>query len=218
MHLPSKHFTEFSTSTTTTSTVMKKISLLFTSVLVATASYAANINWTISGVASKVCYDYSGSSPLQSSVYLIIADDLSSLAGFTTESEFLDGLNSLTLNSTYSTSNGKKPSVSGVTVSSEKLSGGTSYSFGLLTYTTDSEGNGWYKIGTATETAWADGTDARDQKTVSTSWATMANSTWQSAWTKQDDPGPGPQPDVPEPATGALALAGVALLFKRRRA
>ena len=27
-----------------------------------------------------------------------------------------------------------------------------------------------------------------------------------------------PTPDVPEPATGALALAGVALLFKRRRA
>ena len=35
---------------------------------------------------------------------------------------------------------------------------------------------------------------------------------------KPTTPDPGPTPGVPEPATGALALAGVALLFKRRRA
>ena len=39
-----------------------------------------------------------------------------------------------------------------------------------------------------------------------------------TGWTDLPTSGGGDPPAVPEPATGALALAGVALLFKRRRA
>lgn len=57
--------------------------------------------------------------------------------------------------------------------------------------------------------------------TVAGSGDTLMNSnTADSSTGFQDLPtgGGGEQPAVPEPATGALALAGVALLFKRRRA
>ena len=52
--------------------------------------------------------------------------------------------------------------------------------------------------------AWAEGTYGGGLTTV-----VGTKNTWIGVTT---------QPEVPEPATGALALAGVALLFKRRRA
>ncbi len=55
--------------------------------------------------------------------------------------------------------------------------------------------------------SWTSGTGA---KTLG--FASQANATWVPFGNSQPD-----QPDVPEPATGALALAGVALLFRRRR-
>ena len=55
--------------------------------------------------------------------------------------------------------------------------------------------------------------------TVAGSGDTLMNSNTATSSTGfQDLPSSGGQPDIPEPATGALALAGVALLFKRRRA
>ena len=176
---------------------------------------AASIDWSITGKGTA--YDYTGSSALSSTVYLLVGD-LSSLSGNTTESEFLTALNALKLDDTYGTSDGKKPDVGDVVITSDKITGTGNQTFSMLVYTKDSDGNGYYKIAIDSNTGYATGASADAHTTIATSWTDMRNSDWVSAWTKQDDPGPGPQPDVPEPATGALALAGVALLFKRRRA
>ena len=197
---------------------MKKLMTLALTTLAVVAAQAANINWTVSGTASSIVYDIkpdgSGSSTttFSGSAYLIIADDLSSLSGLKSQSAFESALSAITLE-TVSVSAGAKPSVTKQLVSNDQLNDGTSTTFGLLVYSTDSDGNGYYKVATVSATPWADGTPTSAQKTVTTPWAKVAADTsapWTKAWTK-------PQP-VPEPATGALALAGVALLFRRRRA
>lgn len=193
---------------------MKKL-LTALSVIVAVFAHAANINWTISGKGTAT--DYAGAN-FSGTVYFILASDVSSLTGNTAEAEFLSALDNLVLEDTHTTSDGSKPSVSDVVVSDSKITGTASQTFGILIYSQDTDGNGYYKLTTASQTGYADGAGADAQTKVSTSWTTLRNADWVSAWTKPTDPDPGPTPDVPEPATGALALAGVALLFKRRRA
>ena len=207
---------------------MKKLLTLALAMALVVVSNAANINWSVSGNTSTYVYlpnddgTASGSSLYSGTVYLILASDLSSLSGHTTQSDFEDALADLTL-ATATSSSGVKPDVNKVLVSDDQLVAATSTTFAMLVYGTDKDGNGYYKAATATATPWADGTAANAQKTVTTAWAKLAADTqapYTSAWTLQQDPvnPDDPTPGVPEPATGALALAGVALLFKRRRA
>ena len=201
----------------------KSLLATFVALSVGVAS-AASVSWTISGVASKVIKDYSGESPLVSSVYLVLSDSLAgdSFKNLETEAALTDALSAITVNGAYSTSDGKKPSVKDLRVDSNLLSTATT-NLGLLVYSKDTAGNGYYKVYSTSTTPWTDNTPAADRGTLSTSWASLVPASWVSAWTKptEPDPGPGPGPGpgpIPEPATGALALAGVALLFKRRRA
>ena len=189
---------------------MKKI-LTLAAFVAAVSTQAASIDWSITGKGTA--NDYTGSA-LSSTVYLLVGD-VSSLSGHTTESEFLTALNALKLDDSYSTSDGKKPDVGDVVITSDKITGTGSQTFSMLVYSKDANGNGYYKIATDSNTGYATGASADAHTTIATSWTDMRNSDWVSAWTKQNDP---VTPDVPEPATGALALAGVALLFKRRRA
>ena len=189
---------------------MKKLMTLALTTLAVVAAQAANINWSTSGNATTYAYEKDGTTLTSGTVYLVLADDLSSITGKESQKDFEKALAALTLDSSVSTSGGVKPSVTKKLVSSDKLVDGQSTTFGILTYCVDSDGNGWYHVGTATSTPWADGTPSTAQKTVTTPWAKLASDTYKVAWTA-------PQP-IPEPATGALALAGVALLFRRRRA
>ncbi len=188
--------------------------------LVAFSANAASIQWTISGLASKVLKDYQGNTAANATVYFILADDLSSLSGNETQADFETALAALTLSTATTTSEGKKPTVSKRVVSDNtKLVAGTEYTFGLLAYSKDADGNGYYTVTTASKAAY-DPADPTSAKEVQTSFATLTSTAYTSAWTLQQEPvnPDDPTPGVPEPATGALALAGVALLFKRRRA
>ena len=189
---------------------MKKLMTLALATLAVVAAQAANINWTIGGTTTAMTYDKDGKTPTVGTIYFILADDLSSISGKETQKEFESALAAITLDSSESTSDGTHPIVSKKTVSSDLLTDGKSTTFGILTYCVDSDGKGWYHVGTATATAWADGTPATAQKAVTTAWAKLSADTYKAAWTKTES--------VPEPATGALALAGIALLFRRRRA
>ena len=212
---------------------MKKTLIALLSVSLASVAGAANINWTLSGAASRVVNGVSAtsadattagnsSSAFTGTIYLLVADSASALGtdalgDNNTESAFLDKIGALKANDDYSTSDGKHPVVTSVPISSSLIKT-SSQTYGLLVYDKDSYGNGWYKIVTATGTGYADNSPADAQTSVATSWNNIYSGSWNKAWEKPTDPDPGPTPGVPEPATGALALAGVALLFKRRRA
>ena len=88
--------------------------------------------------------------------------------------------------------------------------------FGVLITYTDTEGNVWYNLSSNTFTlsGVADNTTAIEKQTFNFAWtndesgaeAPTAGGGW---WTA---------PAVPEPVSAGLALAGIALLLKRRRA
>ena len=196
---------------------MKKLLQFAAVAVLAFSSQAASINWTISGSTTYVLNDYNNN-PYASTVYLIAASDLSSITDLDSKSAFEDALDDLTIVTT-SSSEGKKPTVSKQVVTDSRLTSGSQFKFGLLVVSEDGDGNGYYKVLAVNGTPYTTGADASAQTTLTTPWNTLGGQSWTSAWTKQNDPvNPDPQPGVPEPATGALALAGVALLFKRRRA
>lgn len=208
---------------------MKKTLTALLAISAVSVASAANINWSISGSATRVAYGVTATAAdatsaansttaLASTIYLLVADDASAfdaLGGNETESAFLTKIGNLTANSAYSTSDGKKPSVDNVAITSGKIKT-TAQTYGMLVYSTDSYGNGWYKIVTTAAVAgYNDGASADAQSKINPSWNGMSGGTWVKAWEAPTQP---VTPDVPEPATGVLALAGVVLLFKRRRA
>ena len=194
---------------------MKKTILALAVFVAAYSANAASINWTINGkgTAYGVKADAIDSitaadstTGISSTVYLIMASDLSGITGAANKDDFLSALSSITVSDSVSTSDGSKPSVTKVPVSSELIST-SSQIYGMLVFAEDSFGGGWYKIVKSEGTGYAPGTSVDQQGIVTTSWTTMRNSSWTKGYTA-----------VPEPSTAVLALAGLALLLKRRRA
>ena len=190
---------------------MKKLMTLALATLAVVAAQAANINWTVSGNTTTYVYEKDGTTPYSGTVYLVLANDLTSLNNKASQKDFESALAAITLDSGESSSAGVRPATTKKLVSSDLLVADTATTFAALVYCTDADGNGWYKVGTGSQQPWADGTSTAGQRTVSTPWAKLAADTYKQAWTKAPAP-------IPEPATGALALAGIALLFRRRRA
>ena len=197
---------------------MKRIILTLSTIMMLLNANAASINWSVGGSASRVINGVfaeskdattatNGSTPLSSTVYLLVADDVSGLTGNTSKDSFLSNLETITVNKAYSTSDGKKPSVSNLPITSSLITT-TEQTYGLLVFAEDSFGNGWYKMATAKGTGYATGASADAQTNLATSWNNVYSAGWTKAYTAP----------VPEPSTAVLALAGLALLLKRRRA
>ena len=88
--------------------------------------------------------------------------------------------------------------------------------FGVLITYTDAENKVWYNLSSNTYTlsGVADETTSIDKQTFAFSWAKDES----GADTPSAGGGWWTVPAVPEPVSGGLALAGLALLLKRRRA
>ena len=127
---------------------MKKL-IAFISVIVATvgATYAAAIDWNISGM-NKVLQTYDGTTAANTAVYLVLADStsLASITDATDEASFNTALSNIKITETQSGSDGKKPSTTSQTVESTKLTSGTNYTFGMLYVSKDTAGNGYYRM------------------------------------------------------------------------
>ena len=201
---------------------MKKLITL--AALVAAASVqAASIDWNTNFGTRNI--KNSAGSKLSGSAYLILASDVSNIEGLLKDGD-ISGFN--TAMSTYklnsddiAISNGKTSPTSG-TATNSRLTAGTEYEFAFVIY--DSANQEYYVTGTATEKAYdANSSDdaLKVPKSIAFDYAALGATTGSSGTNPNtfksatEAAGSG---DVPEPATGALALAGVALLFKRRRA
>ncbi len=201
---------------------MKKLLTLALLAAVGVAS-AASIDWRTATSRNTYVWDSDGEK-FNGSAYLVLKSDMDDTILAPTETETFAQLLDANKLASVSLTDGKY-AVDQSTVTSGKLTAGTEYEFQIVLV--DSNGN--YKTTPAVkERAYTSGTD--DARIISFGTSDFGASknppsdpagAWNDAPVYQnDDPGPGPGPDpsdVPEPATGALALAGVALLFKRRR-
>ena len=187
---------------------MKKIlAIIAVLAITSTAAQAAAIQWSVSGIATAVLTNPDNTTAASSTLYFVLADDLSSLSGNTTKEDFASALAAITLATAETGSDGKKPSITKQVVTSDLLEVGKDYTFGLLYVGEDAKGDGFFKYVTATKAAY-DVSAPTTAKEVKTSFSNLANASYGSkAYTA-----------VPEPSTAVLALAGLALLLKRRRA
>lgn len=188
---------------------MKKLLATFAVVMAVSALHAASIDWSVN-LNTQVMKDYLGTANYSSTVYFIYAADLTGLYNpEQTKEQFLANLGSITLNDEYSAnSDGKIPGISKITVTDSRLKrptieDPTKPPVAIFIFAEDAVGNGFGKNLTVPCTPYnpEDGTSE-----VKTSWLGLKNADWSQVYS------------VPEPATGALALAGLALIFRRKRA
>lgn len=188
---------------------MKKTAILMAFAAMAMTASAASINWTISGAATGTAREFDGVTiAANTTLYFIVANDLTTITSSSQlASEFFTDLSALTITTSAALPTGKKPTVSALPVSSPLLTSGQLTTFGMLYVSEDGLGNGFYRIVTNVAAPYADGAQPIDQQEVITSFSTMAGSGWVQGYAAP----------VPEPATAALALAGLAMLIRRRK-
>ena len=189
---------------------MKKTLALLLGFLAATSVQAASIDWVIAG-KNQVLSEYGGTTAAKTPVYLILADSasLATITDVVGESAFSDALSDITIATLEAGTDGKKPAglvQNTITVASDKLTASQQYDLAMIYVSVDTDGSGYYKMVAARGMAY-DPTVEGATGGVSTDWGTMRSATW----TKGYSP-------VPEPSTAVLALAGLALLLKRRKA
>ena len=186
---------------------MKTVSLFVTLFALAISAQAATINWAIGGSTSYVLTDVNGNPYANQTIYLISAADIASITDpdNLTKDSFETALSAITIATAQSSSTGTKPTYKNE-VSSTMMTAGSSFSFGMLVFSQDNE-FGYYKVLTGNGTPFADDAPATGRNaTITTAWNTLGGKSWTKAYA------------VPEPSTAVLALAGLALLLKRRRA
>ena len=172
---------------------------------------AGSINWGFTGINKPATLITDAKDTAYTGdIYLILASNAASLEGLTTQSAFENALADITLG-TATVTDGKITSSQTATHDSlkAKVDGGpNSYTFQVVVY--DAANLSYYLSGTADERAYSlAGVAANtDADTSITFTKTMIGKSSSPSWT----------PAVPEPSTAALALAGLALLLKRRKA
>ena len=165
--------------------------------LVAVSASAASIDWVLSlGRTGKVL-DSTGAA-LTGNIYLVLAD---TTFDATSAEEFVSQLNDATLGTT-AISAGKAPS-SAATATSDTIKAGTAYDFAVVVY--DATAGLFYMSAVNSGKAYQQGVDDAIELTF-----TAANMAAPSQWTPT-------YTAVPEPASAMLALAGVAMLIRRRK-
>ncbi len=196
---------------------MKKLAFAAVALATAITSQAASVAWKSSALSF-------GSTALKSSSavtgYLVLLSGSSLASPYDFDDSF-DASKVGTIANTDTDGTNKGSATSG-TFDLTGASNGQTYAL-LAKYVADDKT--YWNLSSTLNTL--SGLDPNDPRVNPADWGAFAFSnaivgesstlTAGSGWTlaKPDDPGPGP---IPEPATGALALAGVALLFKRRRA
>ena len=176
---------------------MKKFVTMMVVALVAVSASAASIDWQITLGRTGKFVDSTGAA-LNGTIYLVLAD---TTFNATTAEEFTDQLTAATLGTEKVTSG--KGSGSVLTATSDVITAGTKYDFAVVVY--DAANAKYYMSASANQYAYQSGVDDATQITFDAAMAT-GNASWAPTYTA-----------VPEPASAMLALAGVAMLIRRRK-
>ncbi|MBQ2281437.1 MAG: PEP-CTERM sorting domain-containing protein [Kiritimatiellae bacterium] len=183
---------------------MKKFITMMAVALVAISASAASIDWVVNFGRSGKFVDSTGAA-MNGTIYLVLAD---TTFNATTAEEFESQLAAATISS--DTVSAGKSSSTAVTATSDALvarsAGGEQYNFAIVVY--DSANALYYMTGTNQYPTYAYDKAAGEDPTQATfaSSAIAAPSQWTATYTA-----------VPEPASAMLALAGVAMLIRRRK-
>ena len=193
---------------------MKKLLALSVLALAIDTIQAANIQWTLNtGAATMRAAD--GSTVLNGgTAYLILANDLSSIQG-----DIVGGNGFSTIIGNYALDSagitGGKINPTTRTADTNKIVAGTAYDFQVLVY--DATADKYYATSTKNQKAY-DPLSSDDALQIPKAITLGATDLYAVRGTATANAPYQEGTSVPEPATGALALAGVALLFRRRRA
>ena len=182
---------------------MKKLLVLALCATVAGFASAGSIQWEISMGRNGFIADSNGDK-MTGTLYFLLTADAESLEDSVASNLFADTLDSKKLGSMELT-NGKNTALNTVTDSS--LTVGETYSFSLIVF--DTANQQYYVSDARTEKAYDEGADVVSPNRV-TFTTSQVGSTFSATWKSTAA--------VPEPSSAALALAGLALLLKRRRA
>ncbi len=166
--------------------------------LIAVSASAASIDWTVNLGRSGKFVDSTGAA-LTGNIYLVLAD---TTFNATTAEEFESQLASATLG-TQGVSAGKMVTLDAQTATSSALKAGTAYDFAIVVH--DVANSQYYMSDSINRHAYTAGTDDPVQLTFTATQAT-GNASWAPTYTI-----------IPEPASAMLALAGVAMLIRRRK-
>ena len=174
--------------------------------MTASIAMGASMDWTMNYGRNGYAADKSGNK-FTGTVYLLLTDSISGLSGFTSSSAFETALNEVALGSTTLT-DGKNTDRQ--TATSSLLTAPNTYSVSVLFY--DAANKAFYTSTSVSGSAYNLGGDTYGDAQGVTFSATNLSANSDAAragvtWTP-----------VPEPSTAALALAGLALLLKRRKA
>ena len=176
---------------------MKKFVTMMVVALVAVSASAASIDWVVTLGRSGKFVDSTGAA-FNGTIYLVLAD---TTFNATTAEEFESQLKAATLG-TDTVSAGRSSS-SQVTATSDKLTAGTRYDYAIVVF--DVANSQYYMTDSINRPAYTAGTDDPVQLTFTAAQAT-GNASWTPSYVT-----------IPEPASAMLALAGVAMLIRRRK-
>ena len=183
---------------------MKKLLVLVLFTAFAGFASAGSIQWNLSLGRNGFIADSNGDK-MTGTLYFLLTDTASSLSDTVASNTFADTLSSVALDSMELT-NGKNTEVRTVTTSNTVLTPDTEYSFSLVVF--DTVNKQYYVSGSYSQLAYDESADVVTA-TTATFTTSEVGSTYSATWSPTS---------VPEPSTAALALAGLALLIKRRKA
>ena len=185
---------------------MKKLLVFALCTAVAGFASAGSIQWNMNLGRSGFVADSKGNA-LSGDIYLILTSSATALEEAAANNTFETVLSDVKLDSMTLT-DGKNANVVTTTKPSTTLKPDQTYSFSLVVF--DAANKQFYVSSALSEVAYDEGADVVTPTKVTftgsmvgNTFATPTNGKWTS---------------VPEPSTAMLALAGLALLIKRRRA
>ena len=185
---------------------MKKLLVFALCATIAGIASAGSIQWEISMGKKGYIADSLGNK-MNGNLYFILTSSADALADAVATDTFATVLASVSLGDPLQLTDGKSSNVTTVTEPSTVLAVGETYSFSLVVY--DVANKQYYLSAALSEKAYDESAEVVTANSI-TFDTSHVGSTFTANWS--------PTTPVPEPSTAALALAGLALLLKRRKA